>query len=827
MPEIFRASVTYVQILLPLKLNKEYTFSVPAQWADKLKLFIRVSVQFGKKRIYSGLITAIHDKAPETSAEIKPLLAILDESPVVTPEQYTLWQWIAGYYQCTTGEVMAAALPAALRLSSETMLSTTCGADFVSDDETKSMLVKIVSVRGQIRYSDILRTLTDNPTGKALRELISEGVIVTGESLRARITIKSKEYVGIAPAWQSEEKMNQALDSLNRAPRQLAFLTDLLSLLNFGQNRQSIIEVSDIKKNIPDGSASLQALLAKGVLCRAAQSDESDIKANRGGIPHNPLTAAQQKAFAEVTSHFLSKDTVLLHGVTSSGKTELYIHLISHYLSLGRQVLYLLPEIALTTQIIQRLSEVFGSQVVVYHSKFSDRERLRIWDAMSGNSSSQPMVVLGVRAAIFLPFKCLGLIIVDEEHENTFKQYDPSPRYHARDTAIVLAKQYQAKVLLGTATPSAESYYNAQTGKYGLVRLLQRYKDIQLPTVVVVDKRLAHKRRQMVGMFSETLLAAIRETLDSGRQVILFQNRRGFAPYVECEECGHIPACKHCDVSLTYHKAGNRLVCHYCGYVQTLQPVCHQCKEPRVITRGFGTEKIDEEIKAFFPETTVGRLDLDTTRNLKSYEKIISDFAEGKSNILVGTQMLTKGLDFKNVALVGIINADAMLSFPDFRAHERSFQLMVQVAGRAGRFDKQGKVIIQSSDPENAVIQYVMQHDVDGFMHHQLAERRQFGYPPYNRLIKITLRHTDKALTQQAAKYLAGLLVPHFGRQVLGPHEPLIARIQRYFLQEMLLKIARDMPFYQALSTIAQTIDNIRNHESFRRVDVYADVDPY
>lgn len=832
MPEPSGNPPKFLKVLLPLKLDKCYTYSVPSHLAQCIQLFIRVSVQFGAKKVYSGLVTEILDSAPpeDSGYSLKPILTVLDDFPVITTHQYQLWQWIAGYYLCTPGEVMAAAMPSVLRLSSETILTLANDDGTNPEADHKNLVVGLLRSRRQITFSELTDALPNLQVHQIIKELIADGLVITGESLRQKVHLKPMQYLRVSIAYQQPGRLAQVLDNMGRSPKQFNFLTAFLHHSGFSEKGEfRAIAKSELTKQFPGCGSIIKTLTEKGIFEKFSFRQPDDDETRAQTTPKT-LTTYQQQALHEIHQQFEHKDIVLLHGVTASGKTEVYIHLIAETIRQHKQVLYLLPEIALTTQIIQRLHSVFGNKVAVYHSKFSDRERFRLWDAMTVNQRTggmDPSIILGVRAAVFLPFSRLGLVIIDEEHETTFKQFDPAPRYHARDTAIVLARQFGAKVLLGTATPSVETFFNIQSNKYGQVMLARRFNDTLLPEIITVDKRQAWKRKQMHGMFSNTLLSEIGHTLEAGKQVILFQNRRGFAPYVECEECGHIPVCRHCDVSLTYHKSGNKLVCHYCGYSEPMQPVCHACQGPKVFTRGFGTEKIDEEIRHFFPLAGVARMDTDTTSSLKSYERIIENFEQGETKILVGTQMLTKGLDFRNVALVGIINADAMLSFPDFRAHERSFQLMTQVAGRAGRAEARGRVIIQTSDPDNPVIAQVMQNDIHGFLRQQLAERQQFMYPPFVRLIKIKARHTDITILTQATKHLAGKLQSHFGRQVLGPHEPLIGRIQRYFIREILIKIPRDGQFYSALGLVRQCLADFRLHEIFRRVEVYADVDPY
>jgi primosomal protein N' (replication factor Y) len=733
----------FADVILPLPVPGLFTYKVADGDAAGLKPGVRVTVQFGNRKVYTALVRRIHDTIP--NYPVKPLLSVLDADPIVNEKQFQLWEWMSDYYLCTLGEVYKAALPGSLKLESETRVVALEGeADPALLEEKEKPVWQAILRHAGIRLSD-LRKGTGSDITPVIRSLIDKGLIALEERVH---TPKSRKK----PATDAHDT-------------------------NVG-----------------------------------AQAE---------------LNSAQQKALAEIHGTFENTQVTLLHGVTSSGKTEIYIRLIAETLQQGRQVLYMLPEIALTTQIIARLRVVFGNVVATYHSRFTDRERVETWNnLMKPNNPDRVRIILGARSALFLPFDDLGLVIIDEEHENTFKQFDPAPRYHARDSAIVLAGIHGARVLLGTATPSVETYYNCKTGKYSLVELTERYGDMELPEITVVNTRELRKRKQMQSHFSPLLINEIGDALKNHEQVILFQNRRGFSLFLECEQCGYVPRCKHCDVSLTYHKLGNRLTCHYCGFGIPVPAQCPDCHSPALKMQGFGTEKVEEEIAMFFPEARVARMDLDTMRNRKAYEQLITRFELGESDILVGTQMVSKGLDFERVRLVGIINADTMLNYPDFRAHERSFQLMAQVSGRAGRKNKRGRVIIQTADHTHPVITQVVHHDYLSLFRTQLEERQRFRYPPYCRHVEITLKHRDREVLDKAADFLAKSLKGSPGEQILGPEYPLIGRIQNYYLKSLLIKAGKaSLPALK--KRIAFRLDELTTHPMFRSVIPVVDVDPY
>ncbi len=831
--------IVFAEIILPLALNQTYTYSVPVGLFNEVSIGKRVIVQFGKRKMYTGLIYSLHDIAPEED-HVKEILSILDDKVLINTTQIKFWEWIAAYYLCSLGEVFKAALPSGLKLESESRFMVR--EDFnpeTLENIPQESIFNLVSQSNGISMDGLVKILKNQGIHKDLNLLLEKKAIVIEESLKDKYKPKKKTFVSLDPSLDSEEKLNQALDSLVNAPRQKEFLLEFLGKLsgdapdgfinwNARYDKESLfhmavkIPFSSLKSN----HSALSALEKKGFLVR--NETETDRFGIYQGIRREifKLDEQQQTAFDQTLHLFQEKNVVLMHGVTSSGKTEIYIRLIKKNLDEGKQVLYLLPEIALSAQIVARLQEVFGDNMAVYHSKFSDAERVEVYMKIRSRHESGINLVVGVRSAIFLPFDDLGLIIVDEEHENTYKQHDPAPRYHARDSAILLASLYEGKVLLGTATPSVESYKNALDGKYGLVTLNKRFGGMLLPEIKVADVRKARLKKQMKSVFTPLLLKEIETALKGGQQVILFQNRRGYSSYLECEECGWIPYCNKCDVSLTYHRFHNNLNCHYCGYTLAIPRACSACGSTRMVTRGFGTEKIEDEISLLFPGIRIARLDLDSSRSRRSYEKILEDFALGTIDILVGTQMLSKGLDFERVSLVGIISADQMLNFPDFRAFERSFQLMSQVSGRAGRKDKRGKVVIQTTNPEHPVVQYVIHNDFPGLYRDQISERNAFAYPPFVRMIRFIIKGRDYEETKSAAETLAGKQRNIFGKRVLGPQVPLVSRVRLYYLQHILLKIEREASFSKAKGLITEMMKELQVTGELKKVKVNIDVDP-
>ena len=745
----------YVDVIVPLPIAGQYTYSLPEGWDEKVKEGCRVVVPFGRKKYYTAIITKVHETPPE-EYETKDVAEILDERPVLLARQYAFWKWMADYYLCTLGDVYKAALPSGMKLESETVV--VYNPDFEAVEpltEREQSVMNLLSSETEQCITQLEKSSGIRQILPVIKSLLEKEAVKVKEELKRSYKPRTEARVRLTPGMQDEEKLRGLFDGLARAPKQLAVLMKYIELSGWGTSGTDLKEVT--RKSLLEASGASSAILngltGKGIFELYYQEVGRLAKGVCNTVSLNPLNPAQQQAYYSVLSLFATKNVCLLHGVTSSGKTEIYIHLIDQVLKSGKQVLYLLPEIALTTQITERLKRVFGNRLGIYHSKFPDAERVEIWQKQLSEQDYD--VILGVRSSVFLPFRRLGLVIVDEEHETTYKQQDPAPRYHARSAAIMLASMFGAKTLLGTATPSIETYYNARQGKYGLVELTERYQNIRLPQIELVDiKELARKKR-MTAQFSPLLLQKIREALEHKEQVILFQNRRGFAPMIECRTCGWVPRCRNCDVSLTYHKGMNQLTCHYCGYTYQVPKSCPACGGVELVNRGFGTEKIEDDIRTVFPEARVARMDLDTTRTRTAYERIIADFEEGKTDILIGTQMVSKGLDFDRVSVVGILNADSMLNYPDFRSYERAFQLMAQVAGRAGRRNKQGLVVLQTKSPDLPLIHQVMSNDYFRMYSEQLEEREFFKYPPFYRLVYVYLKHRKEDVLDQAAELMA------------------------------------------------------------------------
>ncbi len=822
----------YVDVILPVAVPNLYTYHVPEELLDQpLMAGMRVGIQFGKRRLYTALVVEVHQRSV-TEYVTKSVLAILDDKPVVFSWQIDFWRWMAEYYLCTPGEVYTAALPNGLRPEGQTrvfaaMLPET-GIDLKPDEV---QIHQIISNNPGMPIEKLQSLFGKKPVMPVLKRMIDKALLSFEENLNRKHKPLWRDYIVLHESLMQDDALGEMLNRLERrAPKQSDALMAYLQLGGYiaqkefnPVNKQELLEASGAT------SAIIATLIEKNVftLLRVETSRFNNLPSTL--MEPFALSAKQNQALEEIRAAFSKNKVALLHGVTSSGKTEIYIHLIQKQLEQGKQVLYLLPEIALTTQIISRLRNVFGSRVGVYHSKYSDNERIEVWNNLLGErpeGSAAIDVVLGVRSSVFLPFSKLGLVIVDEEHENTYKQSDPAPRYHARDAAIVCASVHQAKVLLGSATPSLETYFNAKNGKYSLVELFERHLEIKLPETELVNMQQARKRKQVNGHFSTRLIDEIQGALSASEQVILFQNRRGFAPYLECADCGWIPQCKHCDVSLTYHKGIDKLNCHYCGYSVQSIVQCQACGSTNMQTKGFGTEKIEDDLSLIFPQARIGRLDLDSTRRKDAYETILDAFASGQVDVLIGTQMVSKGLDFDNVSVVGIMNADSMLHYPDFRAYERSFQLMAQVSGRAGRKKKQGKVVIQTSTPENIILQQVVQNNYRAFFDIQLEERRVFKYPPYYRIIGITLKHQQRETVQKAARILAEGLRQVFGEAVLGPQPPVVGKIQNLHLQHMLIKLGKGPGLTQQKTILLEKCRNLKQAAGFSSLVVNIDVDP-
>lgn len=816
----------FADVILPLPLANHYTYLIPEDLESKVKEGCRVIVPFGKKKFYSAIVIRLHEQRPE-GYEIKEVSEVLDSHPILLPGQLDFWRWVSSYYLCTLGDVYKAALPSGLKLESETLVEVNPEYEAESPLTPNETLIYDLLSDGKVRNLDTLSKESGiRQLLPIINSLLEKEAIFVKEEVRQTYKPKTEAHVRLACPVVDESTINSFLDATRRAPKQQKLLIKYLELSGLSDNIQTPSEVSKrtLLNETGYSSAILNSLVEKGILEIYYYEIGRLGKDEKIQGTSYPLNSYQQKAFEQINEHFREKNVCLLHGVTSSGKTEIYIHLIQQALSKGEQVLYLLPEIALTTQITERLKRVFGSRLGVYHSKFPDTERVEIWQKQL---SAEPYdIILGVRSSVFLPFRNLGLVIIDEEHENTYKQQDPAPRYHARNAAIVLASKQNAKVLLGTATPSIESYYNAQTGKYGFVRLTQRHKALQLPEIEVVDiGELRHKRR-MNGPFSPRLLEEMRKALESHEQIILFQNRRGFAPMLECKVCGWTPRCEHCDVSLTYHRGLGQLTCHYCGYTTPVPHRCPACESEEIRHRGFGTERIEENIQELFPEARIARMDLDTTRTRQAYERIILNFRQGDTDILIGTQMVSKGLDFEHVSVVGILDADSMMNFPDFRAHERAFQLMAQVAGRAGRKHKQGIVILQTRSKDAPVISQVMHNDYEGLYNDQLAERMLFRYPPYFRLINIYLKHRYSEQLDRMAHEVADRLRRVFGDRVLGPDAPPVARIQSLYIRKIIIKMEVSASLLKVREQLLHIRQQLLTDEQFRSLTLYFDMDP-
>jgi primosomal protein N' (replication factor Y) len=817
----------YADIIMPVPAAGTFTYRIPSSVKENIIPGMRVIVPFGSRKYYSGIVRKIHH-SPPGGFKIRDIESTLDPFPIVNSYQLEFWEWISEYYLCTIGEVMNAALPSGLKPESKTefYLVKKPGKDMILSAEEGKMLTALSGKKG-ISLKDLRAETGIKHPEKWLNLLIQKGLISSEEQINKRYHPKTETYICINQEFNDGTKMKDLLDSLKRAPKQYSFLQSLIKEFKLPDDKKDISK-KEIQ-NLPGFSDSiLRAFLNKKILTvkkkEISRLESADTVLSEPGI----LTSAQQDVLDGINQSFRDEKVVLLHGVTSSGKTEIYFHLIRDQINKGKQVLYLLPEIVLTAQIVKRLRSVFGRQVGIYHSRYSDAERVETWLNLVTNPEDHVIrIILGARSAVFLPFSNLGLIIIDEEHENTYKQTEPAPRYHARDAAIMLASMHHASVVLGTATPSFESYYNAGEGKYRLLRLNERYGRIELPEIKVVNIREQYRKKLMKSHFSDYLLEELNRTLEKKQQAILFQNRRGFSPYIECQSCGWIPHCKKCDVSLVYHKQKNKLVCHYCGYSLKIPDTCTECSESALRTRGFGTEKIVEELNIFFPGKNVIRFDLDTAHSKKQYEKIILDFEEKKTDILVGTQIISKGLDFDNVGLVGILNADNLLNYPEFRAYERSYQLLSQVAGRAGRKHQRGKVIIQTSDPENIVIRNVFSQDFKSFYEAQMSERKIFNYPPYYRLVNISMRHRNFNILIEMAGIISQDLVKIPQILVLGPQQPVIGKVKNWHIQNILVKMPRKGRLNLYKERIKTIIQHYSLYNKFKGIQFFLDVDPY
>lgn len=819
--DFFERETLFVEVILPLSLAINYTYRVPFELNDKVVVGKRVVVQFGKHKIYTALVKSI-GKTPPEHYQAKYVIDVVDEYPVVTPKQFAFWDWITAYYLCNQGDVMSAALPTGLKLASETVLIL---KDELPENlvlsEKEDLIVNVLVKQHRISVDEVAELLGQKTVYPLINSLMAKEVIVAAEEVVDKYKPLLKSFIKLNAFYNEATNLQHLFALLEKAPKQL---DALLGYLKLSKQHGDFVARNQLMEDSGCGQAALKALIDKDIFWVEKRA-VSRLSTNGEIFDINfELSVAQQTAFNQIRQQFETKDVVLLHGVTASGKTQLYIKLIEKAIENGGQVLFLLPEIALTTQIVERIKLYFGNKIGVYHSKFNDNERVEIWNKVL-NGAYQ--VVLGARSAVLLPFTDLKLIVVDEEHENSYKQYDPAPRYQARDAAVFLAHLHGTKVVLGSATPSLESYYNAETGKYGLVELKERYGGVQLPLQQVVSIAEETKQKKMTSYFTSVLIEDMAHALENKEQVILFQNRRGYATILICATCGYAPKCVNCDVSLTYHKSSGKLHCHYCGYYQNSINVCPACGSVHVEQKGFGTERIEEELSLIFPDARISRLDLDSTRTKNGLQQIIGDFQEKKSDILIGTQMVAKGLDFENVSLIGVINADTLLNFPDFRAFERSYQLLAQVAGRAGRRDKQGKVCIQAYADDHRIIKQVMNNAYQEMYADELEERRQFNYPPFARLIFINVKHKDANVLNMASQNLAANLRTKLGKRVLGPEQPLVARIRNYYIKQIIIKVEKTAAIQKVKEVLLTTVREFNTQKEFRSVIVQLDVDPY
>lgn len=825
----------FVDVILPLPIEARFTYRVPQVLNGKLAFGMRVIVPFGNNKLYAAIVERVHENAPKQFT-VKYVLDVIDDRPVVSEAQYRLWQWIADYYMCTIGEVMAAALPSALRLASETKVKI--HPEFDGDVSVLTPyelnVVELLIHRETMTVAEVAKSLQVAKVMPIIKSLVDKRAIITDEEIHNPYKPKKETVIKLTPPYNQEVEFMALLDRLNAKAQTSSQADTLLGFMM--QTRQdgryrfdAAISKAELLKGERISQSSLQTLLKKGVfeseervvsrLADFASEQEAEVA----------LSAPQETAYQQIKQNFEHYPVTLLHGVTGSGKTEIYIKLIDEVLKQGKQVLYLLPEIALTSQIVNRLRKYFGDRVGVYHSRFNEYERVEIWNrVLSGgeqDDTSKYQLILGARSALLLPYKQLGLVIVDEEHDGSYKQMDPAPRYHARDAAVMLAQIHGAKTLLGTATPSLESYFNVQLHKFGLVELMQRYADSHLPDIYTVNMSLATKRHEVQGVFSHFLIEQMTQALERKEQIILFQNRRGYAVRMICHTCESMPKCQYCDVTLTYHKKTNLLKCHYCGYAIEVPHECPTCHSTDIEMKGFGTEQVEDTLAAIFPEARIARMDTDTTRSKNAYQQIITDFEQHKTDILVGTQMVTKGLDFDRVSVVGILNADALISFPDFRAFERAFQLLSQVSGRAGRKEVPGKVVIQTFQPHHPALRYVESNDFMAMYTSQIAERQQFRLPPITRMVKITLKHADEQVVMDAAMQMQGMLREVFAGNVMGPAAPLVSRIQNYYLQDFWIKMSRDNTLTAKKQQLREVIRQFKQLPQYKQVRCVVNVD--
>jgi primosomal protein N' (replication factor Y) (superfamily II helicase) len=821
----------FIDVILPLSLPNLFTYRLPKELNNDIQIGQRAVVPFGRGgKLYSALVKHIHH-SPPTEYQAKYVESLLDEKPIVNEKQLKHWDWISDYYIANPGDVFNAALPGALKLASETkiLINAEFDGDSVKDlTDQEYQIYEALEVRNILNLQEISEILNIKNVHKVVKSLIEKRAIVVEEDLKRKYKPKLIPYVRLTEFANDEKNLEQIFNEISRAKKQLETLMSFIKLSDrYGEPKE--VKKLDLQKSTNVSASIINQLAQKNVF------EIYDIAVDRIGaygkelIGEKKLNEHQVKAYDEIKTHFTEKEVVLLHGVTGSGKTEIYIKLIQEALTKGEQVLYLLPEIALTTQLITRLQKVFGDVIGVYHSKFNENERVEVWNKVldfEQTKSSKFQIVMGARSSMFLPFSNLGLIIIDEEHENSFKQYQPAPRYNARDASIVLANIHKAKVLMGSATPAVESYWNAKQGKYGLVELDKRHGGVQLPEVLCADIKEATRKKKMKSHFSPLLMEKMEEAFKNKEQVILFQNRRGYAPFMICEECGHVPECNNCDVSLTYHKHSSLLKCHYCGSGKKMPNTCAACGSAKITLKGFGTEQIEEELAIYFPDIRIARMDADTTKTKNAYHRLITDFEERNTDVLVGTQMVTKGLDFDNVSVVGILNADSMLNFPDFRAFERSYQLMSQVSGRAGRKAKRGKVIVQTYDPYHTIIRQVIEHDYLGMYNDEIGQRKKFKYPPFQRLVYFSLKHRDSNVLNEGAAEFTDALKTKFGARVLGPEFPAISRIKNMYHKNVMLKVEREISVKKTRELVMEVKNQFEAFSEYKSVRITIDVDP-
>ena len=817
----------FANVILPLPISGSFTYSVPSIYEDEIEVGSRVLVQFGKKNYYTGIVELVHNNQP-SGYEVKEIMMVLDAKPIVRHPQLKLWNWLAEYYLCSVGEVYKAAVPSGLKVESETYILLNSDYEYdenVNLTERMALIIQLLDRNGRMKISELERETGFKNLGTLVNKMLEIGLVLIDERIVDKYRARKETLVRLNCDRNDNEALHGFFDIVKRARQQEKMLIAYLDLSAWMQSAtpKEVLK-SDLLERSGASPAVLKGLVDKGVLeIYKKEINRFTVDVSESAeLPQ--LSNAQLAAYNSILDKWKENKVTLLRGVTGSGKTEIYSHLINDVLNLGQQVLYLVPEISLTTQLTSRLQKIFGKRLLIYHSKFSDNERVDVWKKLL--STHEPLIVLGVRSSVFLPFAKLGLVIVDEEHESSYKQYDPAPRYNARDAAIVLASMHGAATLLGSATPAVETYYKAKNGRFGLVELLERFDGIRMPEVKVVDMRDQRKRKECRGLYSNPLLVASRKALGEGKQVIMFQNRRGYAPMVECKECAWVPKCKNCDVSLVFHRNIRELRCHYCGYSMTLPNLCPVCGQDSVETYGYGTERIADDLNEIFNEYRVARMDLDTTRNKDAYEDIIEDFSSHKTDILVGTQMVTKGLDFERVRVVGVLNADSILNYPDFRSNERAFNMIEQVAGRAGRKNEVGEVFVQTTDPNNQIIEKVKTHDYEGYYDEQIDERQRFAYPPFTKIVNIYLKHKDERMVNSLAVNYVLELRKIFGNRVLGPEKPIVGRVANYYIQSIMLKMEANASMRKVKDLLRTVYERVSIDKNMRSAILYYDVDP-